>query len=1135
MADYKQFLPLTGEQATASAPQSDVWLGASAGTGKTQVLSARVLRLLLNGAKPESLLCLTFTKTGAAEMAERVHRRLAAWVRAPDKHIRQDLYNLGERNDDVHIANARTLFAQVLDARGAGLRIQTIHSFCQTLLAGFPAEAGLVPGFRPLEERETAQLAHEVLADLVAGAPARGEQVFVERLERLALQLGEDKLRVFLTACARKRRALAAVGSGIETQIRRELLLPAEDVAPLIVQGCADANINRVELEAIRDVNAQWKTSTGRERAAVITQWLQAPPEQRAETLDVLMQVWLKQNLEFRSVTSGVLKIEPDYATLCDAVNRPLSRLVTLRARDVLAKHLADALLVGQRYALAFADAKRAVGGVDFDDLIELTARLLREDGMSAWIKYKLDQATDHILVDEAQDTNSQQWEIIQALAEEFYAGVGTKPGTRRTIFAVGDAKQAIFGFQGTDPAAMLSARDWFDAKAHGAERQLLDVNLGKSYRSSPPILALVDAVVEAVGAEAMGIDAEAPPHVAAFGTAGQVMLLPPIEGDVEQTDSDEAEWVSPATRRLATDIAARVAAWLHDGLWIEDRAKRTTRRLEPRDVMILLRSRGELAPLIVARLHEAGVPVAGIDRLRLKAPLVVRDVLASISFALQPNDDLNLACLLLSPLFGWTQEMLRDIALSRGKTSLWRQLRVEGNEPVVTALTDLLNSGDRLSPARFIEQLLSGPLRGRHKFIERFGSEARDPLDELINAALTFEQSHVASLQGFLDWIERDENDVKRDGAGGMNSVRVMTVHAAKGLQAPLVILADATKNPERRQNRLLDWTLDPHIVPIPRPPAADRLGSVEDAEETAQCREMEEHWRLLYVALTRAEERLVIAGVLGKRAARHELSWHAKVEQALLTLGATSDAEGIISYGTDAPAASAAKVTVPKSLPLVRPAWLDQPAPPEARPPRPLAPSALTNDTSSDPPPSAALRASAVRGRLLHSLFERLPSVAADARFDAADRWLARNGEVPDADVRHALISDALTVIGDPHYADIFGVNALAEAPIAGVVDGVVIAGTVDRLLVTDTQVSVIDFKTARRVPQSAMAIPIAHIRQMAAYVAVLRAVFPQHDVTAALLYTSGPRLFTLDEAILEAQKPSFQLEQQVLRQGA
>ncbi|MDE2042554.1 MAG: UvrD-helicase domain-containing protein, partial [Alphaproteobacteria bacterium] len=558
---------LTPEQCQASMHNRNVWLTASAGTGKTQVLVARVLRLLLNGVAPEAILCLTFTRNGAAEMATRIQSRLAMWVRASAKFVHADLAALDEKRDATAIEKARGLFARVLDARGGGLRIMTIHSFCQTLLAAFPAEAGLPQGFRALDEAETRALARTVLADLIVEAHDRRDTALLDRFARFVRVQGEQGVHTYLDGCARHGPALIALGAGIEAQVRRKLGLPAEDVMPDIVARCSDDAPGFQLLIEIQQANRDWNTKNGENRAEQIEEWFELSPDARVRNLDQLIEVWRRKDGGWRSFEKKFAPQDPDYESICHAADDYYSGLRTLIRLQQLAGRLTDQLMIGQRYAQALAKAKALTGVVDFDDLIRITVALLHTPGMGDWIRYKLDQGTDHILVDEAQDTNEQQWAIIEALAEEFYAGDGAKDGISRTLFVVGDAKQAIFSFQGTNPHAMFGAQQTFAAHARDVGHDFFDLDLSRSYRSSPPILAFVDAVIEAVGASGMGLEVPSRRHIAAQGQAGQVLLLPPVV----RVDDETA---LSTQMRLANMIAARIMDSLDPvhGLWLESR-----------------------------------------------------------------------------------------------------------------------------------------------------------------------------------------------------------------------------------------------------------------------------------------------------------------------------------------------------------------------------------------------------------------------------------------------------------------------------------------------------------------------------------------------------------------------------------
>ncbi|HEX8421256.1 MAG TPA: UvrD-helicase domain-containing protein, partial [Sphingomonas sp.] len=744
-----------------------------------------------------------------------------------------------------------------------------------------------------------------------------------------------------------------------------------------------------------------------------------------------------------RSFGKGQAPQHPDYAELAADLHGQCSDLLSLGIRGAYADLLADALIVGREYARAYAAAKRRVGGVDFDDLIATTVALLDQPGIGEWVRYKLDQATEHVLIDEAQDTNAQQWRIVRALADEFFVGRGIYAPSTRTLFTVGDFKQAIFGFQGTDPVNFAAAGVHFERRADevagdedwpDTERglPLARLSLTHSFRSTRPILDFVDAAIDAVGEPGLGVVGEMDRHASEVPGPGFVELWPPVVAG--GSDEDEESWIDDAVRAQASAIARAVKGWLDAGTMLGSKG----RALRPEDIMILVKRRGDLASLLVARLYAEGVPVAGVDRLRLNAPLAVQDLLAAIRFVLQPDDDLSLAALLVSPLMEWTQDELMAAA-PRETGSLWRHLTRTQPPERLAPLRTILARADFATPYRFLEDMLSGPLDGQRKLLRRLGAEARDPIEELLGAALAFETGSTPSLQRFLDWFDRGDVEIVRDPSAPLDAVRVMTAHGAKGLQAPLVILADATVDPTAAPRSLVRWTPEGATAPIPvfRPRAAERGGPLDDAIVAIEARELAEHWRLFYVAATRAEERLVIAGALGTRSkgVPPAASWYAVASAAFDALGVEA-APGVRRYvgdGSDAPAGRAQTPLVAKSEAFPLPSWSRLPAPVESRPSRPLAPSALGEDQVSDPPPGPEMLAAAERGRLLHALFERLPPVAPADRAAAGDRWLRYAGGVEDAGARERIVGDVLAIVDDPRFADLFGAASLAEAPIA------------------------------------------------------------------------------------------------------
>ncbi|PXA93825.1 double-strand break repair helicase AddA, partial [Nostoc sp. 3335mG] len=899
-ADLRKLPPLTGDQSAASDPRRHIWLSASAGTGKTQVLAARVFRLLLRGTDPGAILCLTFTKAGAAEMAARITGRLARWVRATDDELFDDLEALGERSRPEQRAAARRLFAKVLDAPGGGIRIQTIHSFCQSLLAAFPVEAGLVPGFRPLDDREESALAREALAEMLVDAPA----ALIADVGALSLRLGEGGAENFLRMCARSGDALDRLPTEIGPWLRRTLGLPEGDIEAHLAEWCSDAEFDTASLGRIADANRAWGTATGLGQAAVAQAWLDAAPAERVATLGTLVGLFRTQKGEPKKVQAKLADADPDYEDMALALGDACADLISMRARAGYADILTRGLSAGRLYARRYSEAKRRAGAVDFDDLIRLTVELLGQPGMGDWVRFKLDQVTEHVLIDEAQDTNWKQWTIVAAMADEFFAGETTRGEGVRTLFTVGDYKQAIFGFQGTDPFFFALAHRRFERlaeaaldpdrydPAEGPFAQPLDtLSLTSSFRSTWPVLEFVDAAIEALPGDALGEHSLIERHASKVSGPGTVTLWPATQEGTSDAEGEEG-WVDDATRALARQIACAIKSWVGT-LMLESKG----RTLRPEDVMILVKRRGELASLIVARLYAEGVPVAGVDRLRLNAPLAVQDLLAAIRFALQPEDDLSLAALLVSPLIGWSQEELMQAAV-RERGGLWRHLRATQSEARLAPLQELLRRADLATPYRFLEEILSGPMQGRRKLLKRLGEEARDPIDELLNAALNFENVATPSLQRFLDWFDRGDVEIKREAEQAHGAVRVMTAHGAKGLQAPLVILADATVDPTKSPRDFLLWQFGDHEsapIPIFRPRADERGGPLQEAIARVDARELQEHWRLFYVAATRAEERLVIAGALGPMAkgVPPEQSWYAASARAFSALGIGGEGE--------------------------------------------------------------------------------------------------------------------------------------------------------------------------------------------------------------------------------------------------
>ncbi len=1114
----------------AADPASQVWLSASAGTGKTQVLTARVIRLLLtDGVRPENLLCITYTKAGAAEMANRINRKLARWVQMEDASLSGELQEIGAPASINDLPRARQLFSNILEAPGGGLNITTIHSLCQSLLASFPQEAGLTPGFRPVEGREEIQLRRDILGEMISEAEERGDHILIETLQNISVRHDEDHARKFLEQCVRNAQVLEALPTLLSEAVnwvRGHFGVGFDGSAhSMLEDALSDGAIDRAAIDAVIEMNIAWGTSRAATRIDKIRSWLAMDSATRATNVALLHSAWSttknEHNLSKNYVPSG-----PAYESLTLELFQWTRTLIEQAVLADYSDLLAAALLAGRAFAERYSRGKRERGLIDYDDMIRKTLDLLGTQDMAAWVRYKIDQRIDHVLVDEAQDTNAAQWAIISAFTEDFATGLGAKGEKLRTIFSVGDHKQAIFGFQGTDPETYENAGREYEDVLIESDSPLQRFDLAQSYRSTKPILDYVNNIIDHIGGEALGIKDSIAPHRSELGDYGLVELHPLVGGkpavksdaDKEASVDGEDDWISVEKRELADGIAEYVKALVDEAPWLGSKG----RPLRPGDIMILLRRRGDLAAALVSRLHGLGVAVAGIDRLKIHEPIAVQDLLACIRFVLQPKDEYSLACLLVSPLFGWSQAKLLEIGYRPNGVNLWKHLTADDDlKHELEPLHAMLRVADYTTTYAFLENILSGPMAGRRKFISRLGSETLVPIEELLNVALQFEQNGGGTLQQFLHWFEQGESEIKREGESDDEnpSVRVMTVHGAKGLQAPVVILADIASDPTKKPDRLLAIRREAGRLPLLPVKKENRIGKLGDYADMQQSEEIQEHFRLLYVAVTRAEERLVLMGSLSSKLSSAPVhSWHPVLAAAMQNAD-DGIKQRIGSIGISK--AKAVRKTVEQAEAIAIPSWLQDPAPVEPVPPRPLAPSRIDDDAYGEAPASADMRQAAERGKLIHAMFERITGGADD--LELAANWLARQKLTAGTDPVQ-LLASVRSVVLHPDWQGIFGPDARSEMPFAAVVSGQVITGRVDRILIGERSVHVLDFKTGRGVPKSEDGVNVAHLRQMAHYVSALEAIFPNRSVSASILYTHAPRMIELSAALMAKHRPDM-----------
>ena len=1134
----------TPAQMLAADPSASVWVTANAGTGKTRVLTDRVLRLLLADADPEAILCLTFTKAAAAEMLQRIEQRLAGWVTADDLKLAAELTDLtGSAPDAAMLARARRLFARVLDLP-LGLGIMTIHALCGALLRRFPLEAGVAPHFETIDERTATELLQEAQAEVLRAA-RDADSPLGRALDLLAVTLADSGIAEALAEAVGERIALLAARDAhgdAEGLIRAvHAALEADpDLAPgeLERRACADGEFDTVGLLAAAGVLAGG-SATDAERGRGIAAWLDLVPEDRLRGIESYRLCFLTREGQGRKALA-TKKIAGHPAI--DVLLREQVRLVRLRDRLCglsVARRTAALLRVALAVIERYERLKARQAVLDYDDLIERTNALLAQPGKTEWVLFKLDARIDHLLVDEAQDTSPAQWRIILRLTEEFFAGKGARD-VARTLFVVGDEKQSIYSFQGADLANFRRVRALLRSRAAAGGVPMREAVLDRSFRSVPTVLAAVDAVFALPEARPGVIEGEdALRHEAQrIDLPGRVELWPlAVPGAAEREVPawplpDEPRVADEPERRVARAIVRTIKGWLDRGEILES----TGEPIRPGDVLILLSRRGIVQERLIRALKQAGIPTAGADRLALLDSLPVRDLMALAQAVLLPEDDLNLACLLKSPLLGLSEEDLFDLAHGRGKTSLIDRLRgaalrePERYGPASDRFAAWLARADFLPPFEFFTWVL-GTDGGRHRLLARLGPEAAEPIEGFLAQALAYEQGHPSALQGFLHWLSLGTDQLKRDGEQAGDMVRVVTVHGAKGLEAPIVFLADAGPRQSSRRGRLhwsapeLDGT--PSALPFWRAPAGERPGLCDGIDTREVASELDERRRLLYVALTRARDRLYVTGWQPRRAPE-EACWHALVERALGQQAdvATLDGETVcglpgtvlrLSRGRPIPQSAIARSSLAPP-PSALPAWATAPAGPETPMARGRAPSQREGESSGRSADAGAVR----RGLVVHKLLQLLPDLAPEERAGAADRLISAMAVELPPDQAAELARQVLAILAQPEFAAVFRPGSRAEQAICGTVAGRSVVGQIDRLVVTPEDVLVVDLKSNRHPPDTPEATPSAYLAQIATYRALLRRLYPGRQVRSALLWTSAPRLDQLPDALLDRHAP-------------
>lgn len=1118
-------------QKLAADPQRSVWVSASAGSGKTRVLVERCLRLMLIGTRPEKILCITFTKAAAAEMSNRLNSTLGDWAIISDLELENNLIDLiGHPASSEEKLRARQLFARVLDAPG-GMKIQTIHSFCESVLGRFPLEANLSPNFEVMDERTADEIMQTARDRLLLESKESFSADLSRALRLVSEKINESSFSDLIRSLSGKRSRLKHLlreyenANGIAETMSKRIGISLSETEENLIRLASDEEVfDGVALRQACETLSEG-TDAEVERAGIMSTWV-AQSTKREKLFPNYRSIFLKKDGGVRAekglATKKSLERQPNIIEIMTSEAVRLQSVMENQKKVRVLRYSVALLRLGLAL-LDFYEAEKARRGkLDYDDLILKTRDLLAGENVAPWVMFKLDGGIEHILVDEAQDTSPDQWQVIGALAEEFFHGLSAVEADR-TVFVVGDEKQSIYSFQGADPAVFDIMRRTFEQKAEESDKKWKNVPLDLSFRSTDAVLNLVDTVYgDAKARRGLTSSGDEIKHlVKRAGDAGLVEIWPTVKHPAQEITDP---WDIPVTQgldtkpeaQLAKNIALQIRSWLDE----KEILSAHGRPIAPRDIMILVQKRNAFFSHIVRALKLQDIPVAGTDRMVLTEQLAVMDLMALAKFALLPEDDLNLAIVLKSPFVGCDDNQLFELAYGR-EGSLWRALRQ--NKPGLkvfdeanTFLRNLLARADYVPVYEFFANIL-GKNGGRRKLLARLGDEAADPIEEFLSLALNYQRTEATSLQAFLHWVEAGGAEVKRDMEQGRDEVRILTVHGSKGLQSPIIFLPDTCQSSSAMAPIL--WTDDNNPLPFwpARTENDDPLTAM--TREVVKDRQKNEKKRLLYVALTRAEDRLYICGWEGKNR-RSPDCWYEMidpafeegVEEVLLPWGEVARRR---SSGTPAPIAGLRDKHVEVSQ--AAPHWMTQPAPDEPALPHPLTPSREEEEPAIRSPLGTDNGQRFHRGLVIHRLLESLPAIAPSLREQIARNWLSRPVHGLSAHSREEILRETLTVINDPSFGPIFGEGSMAEVPITGVFGDQVMSGQIDRLLIAEEEILIVDYKTNRSSPRSVSEVPNRYLRQMSIYRKAMLQMYPGKPIKTALLWTDGPHLMLLPDSLL------------------
>ncbi len=1098
---------MTANQELASNPSISVWVSASAGTGKTKVLTDRVLRLLLKGVKPCKIMCLTFTKAAASEMSNRVYNELGKWVLMSDEELKNTIVKISGQYDDDLFLRARRLLALVLDDSN-GLKIQTIHAFSQELVSKFPLESGIPPHFQVIQDDDAVQLMSSIIDRFVSEINILPIELKTSLLNIIEYASEGKFLEVINKFLSNHDIVSHILKDGLENAINLIYKKFSIDKDITLEQLVAQDNVLDNELRAIIKIAVEKGSQANQKIADKMSAYLAGTSQQRIDRFN-----------EYKScfVTGEGHKKESIFIKkVQDALGEKISFLLREQERVIeiddkiksinIVNKTKDLFLVGAEILQRYKKAKQLSARVDFSDLIHAAADILKNEDIKSWVEYKLNGGIEHLLVDEAQDTSPDQWQVIEALAQEFYSA-----SKDCTLFVVGDEKQSIYSFQGADPKVFGKMQDYFSYKISSAQKNWHAISLDRSFRSTKAVLELVDNIFNKPELrDAVSFDSEQISHaVHRIGHGGRVELWPLVE--TEEKEELQA-WPMPVVQKtvkdsesdLAKEIAETIKTWLVEKRCLASKS----RPVKAGDIMILVQTRKGLVDYLVKYLKLYDVPVAGSDRIMLNDHLAIMDIMSLCKFLLLPHDDLNLAILLKTPLIGLSEENLFKLCYNRQPQSLWQQLIINKDShdiiEIYNYLNDLLCQAKQLSIFELLNLIIEIK-NGRNKLIARLGEQVNDPLDELLNLALEFEQNYTSSLQHFVDFMDKGEISIKRDLEHGIDKVRIMTVHGSKGLQAPIVFMPDTLRKPDTKNSFLINKDLE-NIEIFWSSSAKEDNKYCANIRSYNKANQFKEYYRLLYVALTRAEDELYICGDNSNSAP--EDCWYSIIKSSLLNIGKQEGGKYVYECeqtikNNYLDNSNQDKVIICKSGNIDSEFIFKSLA--EEKVEESIAPSLIEQSDNDKEIDNLAIE----RGNIIHKLFEIIPNIAKDKQVNWISNYLSKFEKIISKNDASNIKANLIEILNDPKFARVFSNDGVSEIPIRGSYQGKIVSGRIDRLVILEDKVLVIDYKTSSIILDGDYKVPSKYLMQMRIYKKVLEQIYPDKLIETAILWTNVPLL--------------------------